>query len=174
MAAIQTACLPLRTWCMEHTACHPNLETWSSSHAPLSLLWKPPHFSSLRPEKFRFCLFTASALEAWTPMCFTISFPCSETAWAGMSCVRFQCPQAPNLHLCACRATRTRHMPYLLPLVLGQNPSVKCSRKLWQPWKHSAERKEFLIAQSARVCTLELWYGAKYMYISSLARVEAN
>lgn len=115
-----------------------------------------------------------TALEVWTPVYYVILSPCSETAWAGMSCVRFQWLQASNLALCACRATRTKHMPCLLPLVSGQNPPVKCSRKLWQPWKHSAEREEFLILQSARVCPLELWYGAKYMYISSLARVEAS
>lgn len=115
-----------------------------------------------------------TALEVWTPVYYVILSPCSETAWAGLSCVRFQWLQAPNLPLCACRATRTKHMPCLLPLVSGQNPPVKCSRKLWQPWKHSAEREEFLILQSARVCPLELWYGAKYMYISSLARVEAS
>lgn len=115
-----------------------------------------------------------TALEVWTPVYYVILSPCSETAWAGMSCVRFQWLQASNLALCACRATRTKHMPCLLPLASGQNPPVKCSRKLWQPWKHSAEREEFLILQSARVCPLELWYGAKYMYISSLARVEAS
>lgn len=115
-----------------------------------------------------------TALEVWTPVYYVILSPCSETAWAGLSCVRFQWLQAPNLPLCACRATRTKHMPCLLPLASGQNPPVKCSRKLWQPWKHSTEREEFLILQSARVCPLELWYGAKYMYISSLARVEAS
>lgn len=177
MAAIQTACLPLRTWCMEHNVCHPNLETWSSSHTPLRLFWKSPCFSSLQPEKIQVlpihCLLK-QLLEVWTPVYYVILSPCSETAWAGLSCVRFTWLQAPNLPLRACRATRTKHMPCLLPLVSGQNPPVKCSRKLWQPWKHSAEREEFLILQSARVCPLELWYGAKYMYISSLARVEAS
>lgn len=71
-----------------------------------------------------------TALEVWTPVYYVILSPCSETAWAGMSCVRFQWLQASNLALCACRATRTKHMPCLLPLVSGQNPPVKCSRKL--------------------------------------------
>lgn len=171
MAAIQTACLPLRTWCMEHTVCHPNLETWSSSHTPLRLFWKSPCFSSLQPEKksgSAYSLTLKTALEVWTPVYYVILSPCSETAWAGLSCVRFQWLQAPNLPLCACRATRTKHMPCLLPLVSGQNPPVKCSRKLWQPWKHSAEREEFLITavcQSLPIGTL-IW-SKIYVYILS-------
>lgn len=109
-----------------------------------------------------------TALEVWTPVYYVILSPCSETAWAGLSCVRFQWLQAPNLPLCACRATRTKHMPCLLPLVSGQNPPVKCSRKLWQPWKHSAEREEFLITavcQSLPIGTL-IW-SKIYVYILS-------
>lgn len=64
-----------------------------------------------------------TALEVWTPVYYVILSPCSETAWAGLSCVRFQWLQAPNLPLCACRAHQDEAHAMSAPTGLGTKPT---------------------------------------------------